>query len=96
MRKIFLRWLMYKICKYPVATIPPKWFRILRFLFFPLHAFYENQSGFKYEVYSDVYTIQGIKIHGNLFHCFSNYADTGSKFLFIKNEGGIITVEQIK
>jgi hypothetical protein len=94
-RYTFLRWLNYKVAKTEIGTIPPKWIRILHFVLFPLHGFYEKQSQVHFQFHNDCYIIRGVKISAGLIDAISRDAEQNVKFKFIKNENGIVTLEHL-
>lgn len=94
MRYKFLRYLN-KISNTLEGSIPPKWVRILRYVLFPLHWFYANQSGIKYDYATNIYTIRGIEFSGQLLEAFGDAKNNGLKFQLI-TDGKNATLKTIR
>ena len=95
MRTKLLKFLAYKVCKTQEGCLPPKWVVTLSCILFPLYYMYSKQSGIKYDPITKVFTIKGVRLQSEIFDFFNNESAKGTKFKFIKNNLGNITIEQL-
>jgi len=93
-RYAFLRWLR-KISNTPEGCVAPQWIKFIYYILFPLNWFYEKQSNIKYDILSDIYTINGMKFTGEVFYHLRSEASKGMKFRLI-DTGEYVTIETLK
>lgn len=62
------------------GTVAPKWIQIIYWILFPLNAFYEHQSGMKFNPLTNMYMIMGQEYSGEIFHFFTRAASKGMLF----------------
>lgn len=92
MRYTFLRWLRYKLAKSQPGTVAPKWIQIIHFILFPVHGLYAKQAQVNYDFMYDIYIIRGVKVSGFFLDQLSGYAEKNTKFEFLENKDGVITI----
>jgi hypothetical protein len=98
MRYNFLRWLR-KIVKVPEGAVPPKWIKVVYYCLFPLNFFYLKQSNIKYDIETDIYTIQGMRFTGAVFKHLQDESNIGTwlEITSITIEDGIkcVTIKKL-
>ena len=91
-RMRFLQWINRWLFKTKEGVKPSKTAMFLYHVLFPFNFFYEKQSGIKYDVYSDVYTIRGVEITGGVFDALK----TGkNEVLFITGTNELTRIKAI-
>lgn len=94
MRLRFLRWLR-KLTGTPQNCWAPKWILVLHSILFPLHSFYEKQSGIKYDPRTNIYTIRGMKFSAEIFDSLKDSSLKGEYFQLV-DVGECATIRRVK
>jgi hypothetical protein len=88
--KLIRRLLNIKAC-----CVPPKWYKFIYYVLFPLNWFYEKQTGIYYDPMRDIYWINDVKYSGDIFRFFNDPSNKGKLFRFNKISGGLVEIEEI-
>ena len=66
MKRQFYFWLQDKVFKVPGGQIPPKALNAIWYILHPTHFIQDRWSHMKYDPMTDTYTINGVRISGNI------------------------------
>lgn len=94
MRRKLFYFLKAKIFKIPEGERIAGLLLLIKYFLFPLYSLCCKIKNINYDFEIDVYTINGIKLHGDFFYMLNNL-DIGEKFKIIKRNDSIITIERV-
>lgn len=94
MRRKLFNFIKNRIFKIPEGRRISGLLLIIKYLLFPLHSMICKIKNINYDFPSDVYTINGVKIHGDYFYMLKNI-DINQKIKVTRRDSGVVTIERI-